>query len=188
MHVLVISPGRGFDETPWRAVLGSGADALMIREPGLEGRALLDLARWCRATAPGMDLWINGRADIALAAGCGLHAGESYPGIRAGGLRWSRPLHDPTQFMDRREADQLLLSPVFAVPGKGAPLGAGGLHRWLEALPPFAGRLLALGGIGAANAGDLRHPRLDGLAVIRSVWEAEHPGRAVDALRRTWST
>ena len=94
--------------------------------------------------------------------------------------------HDPAQAAGRLGAAQLLLSPVFPVPGKGDAFGAEGLHRRLDALPPFRGRLLALGGITPANAAELRHPRLDGLALIRALWNSGEPGHAVEALRKAW--
>lgn len=186
MHLLAISPGEGFDRERWRAVLHSGVDALMIREKALEARALLELARWCRAEAPDVELWVNGRLDVALAADCGLHAPEAYPELPSDLVRLSRPLHDPAQAAGRLGAAQLLLSPVFPVPGKGDAFGAEGLHRRLDALPPFRGRLLALGGITPANAAELRHPRLDGLALIRALWNSGEPGHAVEALRKAW--
>jgi len=86
-----------------------------------------------------------------------------------------------------RRADQLLLSPVFATPGKGPALGAEGLHAWLEALPPTGARLLALGGIEPANLGTLRHPRLGGVALIRALWDSADPARLVQDLRAAWA-
>ena len=81
MFVLAITPGEGFGASKWRAVLRSGVDGFLIREKGMEARALLDAARWCRDEAPGIELWVGGRLDVALAAGCGLHAPEAHPDI-----------------------------------------------------------------------------------------------------------
>ena len=145
-----------------------------------------------RERAPGLELWVNGRLDVALAAGCGLHAPEAYPPVlpaaqEALGLKaLSRPVHDPAQVAERAWVRQLILSPVFPVPGKGAAWGADRLLAALEALPPVAGRVLALGGITPGNAGALRHPRLDGVAVIRSLWSSADPARTVAALRAAW--
>ena len=183
MFILAITPGEGFDAPRWRAVLRSGADGFLIREPRMEARALLEAARWCRAEAPEVELWVGGRLDVALAAGCGLHAPEAYPELPAGLAPLSRPLHDGSQFEGRREARQLLIAPVFATPGKGAPWGPERLRRFLDAAPPGP-RLLALGGITAENAAALAHPRLDGLALIRAIWAADHPADAVARLRQ----
>ena len=185
MFILAVTPGQGFDAARWRAALASGVDGFLIRESGLESRALLDAARWCRQTAPGVELWIGGRLDVALAAGCGLHAPEAYPEVPGGMVPLSRPLHAEEQFPARARAAQLLVAPIFPTPGKGAPWGATRLHAFLDAVPAGP-RILALGGVTAGNAAALKHPRLDGVALIRGIWDAD-PRAAVEALREAWS-
>lgn len=182
MFILAITPGTGFDAARWRAVLKSGVNGFLIREKSMEARALLDAARWCQDTAPEVELWVGGRLDIALAAGCGLHAPETYPNPPAPPVPLSRPLHEEGQFESRQACRQLLISPIFPTPGKGAPWGAERLHHFLDITPPGP-RLLALGGISTRNAGALDHPRLDGLAMIRAIWEASVPETAVSHLR-----
>ncbi len=187
MHILAISPGEGFAPARWARVAASGVDALMIREPGLEAGDLLRAARWLRAGWPDLEVWVNGRLDVALLAGCGLHAPEAYPEVDPARVPLSRPVHDPAQVAARRGARQLILSPVYTVPGKNPPWGPAGLRRVLDGLPRGAFRVLALGGIDPANAGSLRHPRLDGVALIRALWAAPDPGAAVRALRASWA-
>jgi len=186
MHILAITPGAGLDHPRWERVLRSGIDALMIREPGLEPRALLAAARWVRERAPGLELWVNGRLDVALAGNCGLHAPEAYPPVPPGLVDLSRPIHDPAQVPERSGARQLILSPIFPVPGKGPAWGPEKLHAILDALPGLPGRILALGGITAANAASVRHPRLDGVALIRGLWAGPDPARTVARLRAAW--
>ena len=183
MHILAVSPGEGFRVPQWQGVLESGIDAFMIRERQMTVRELLLAARWVQATAPGVALWINGRLDVALACRCGLHAPESYPEVPAGLLPLSRPIHEPAQFQPRCAAQQLLLSPIYQVPGKGPAWGPEKLHGVLEAMPALDGKILALGGITPENAGALRHPRLDGVAVIRAIWAAPDPARWVGRIR-----
>ena len=187
MHLLAISPGMGFDNARWRAVLASGIDALMIREKHLEAGPLLKLVRRVQVLAPELTIWVNGRLDVALAAGCGLHAPEAYPEIPQGLVSLSRPLHSPADFAARRQAQQLLLSPGFVPPGKGPALGVQDVHRWLDAFPAFQGRFLALGGITPENAASVRHARLAGVAVIRSLWDAPDPRAIVGQLREAWA-
>ncbi len=187
MFILAITPGRGFEPTTWKRVLHSGVDGLLVREKHLDARPLLEAVRFCRNEAPSVELWVAGRLDVALRASCGLHVPEDHPEVPPGLVPLSRPLHALGQASDRREADQLLISPVFATPGKGGPLGPAGLHAWLEALPPTRTRLLALGGIEPANAPSLRHPRLAGIALIRALWEAPEPSEVVEALRAAWA-
>jgi thiamine monophosphate synthase len=182
MILLAITPGLGFDPQAWRDVLTSGVDAFLIREQGLSARALLAAARWCHQTAPGVELWLGGRLDVALAAGCGLHAPEAHPAVGPGLVTLSCPLHDEEQWAARCAADQLLVSPVFTSPGKAAPWGPERLHRLLDGLPEAGPRLLALGGVTLENAPSLRHPRLAGIAAIRPFWSGK-PAEAVARFR-----
>lgn len=187
MFILGITPGHGFEPEAWGRVLASGVDGLLVREKALEARPLLEAVRFCQREAPAVELWVAGRLDIALAAGCGLHAPEGHPDLPSGLGRLSRPLHALAQAPARVGADQLLLSPVFATPGKGPALGVDGLHAWLEALPPTKARLLALGGVEPGNAGALQHPRLAGVALIRALWVSADPAGVVRGLRAAWA-
>jgi thiamine monophosphate synthase len=182
MILLAITPGLGFDRQRWQKVLRSGVDAFLIREKQLPARELLDAARWCQDTAPEVELWVAGRLDVALAAGCGLHAPEDHPEVEPGLVSLSRPLHDEVQWDARKAAEQLLVAPVFASPGKGLPWGLARLHRFFDGLPTAGPRILALGGVDPANAPILRHPRLAGLAAIRPFWEGD-PARTVARFR-----
>lgn len=186
MFILAITPGEGCDEARWRRVLASGIDAVMIREKQMEAQSLLELTRRTQDWVPYLEVWVNGRLDVALATGCGLHAPETYPEVPEGLLRLSRPLHDPKAFGARSAAQQLILSPAFASPGKGPGLGPGTLRGWLETLPTFSGRFLALGGITPENCRELCHPRLGGVAMIRSLWQAPDPVGVVAKLREAW--
>lgn len=182
MILLAITPGIGFEAGRWKSVLHSGVDAFLIREKELSTRHLLDAARWCQDTAPGVALWVAGRLDVAWAAGCGLHAPEAYPALEPGSVPLSRPLHEESQWTKRSTAEQLLVSPVFSSPGKGAPWGPERLRRFLDGLPSRGPRLLALGGVEPGNAAALNHPRLAGFAAIRPFWAGD-PERAVSAFR-----
>jgi len=182
MILLAITPGLGFDRESWRTVLHSGVDSFMLREQELSARQLLEAVRWCQDTAPNVDLWVAGRLDVALAAGCGLHAPEAYPDVEPGLVALSRPLHDEAQWDGRRAANQLLVSPVFASPGKGEPWGPERLHRFLDGLPDNGPRMLALGGVDPSNGSLIRHPGLAGIAAIRPFWSGD-PARGVAQFR-----
>lgn len=187
MHILGITAGTGVDLPHWERVLASGLDAFMIREPALEAGELLAAARWVRLTAPDVRLWVNGRLDVALATPCGLHAPEAYPQVPPGLASLSRPIHDPDQVPDRSRAQQLILSPIFAVPGKAPAWGPARLHAILDALPPLDCRLLAMGGITPATLPQLQHPRLHGVALIRALWQSPDPAETIAQLRAAWS-
>ena len=186
MFILGISPGSGFEVVRWQAVLTSGIDAFMIREKQLQAGPLLDLTRRVQDLAPTVEVWVNGRLDVALAAGCGLHAPEAYPEVPSDLLPLSRPIHSEDQIPSRAACPQLLLGPIFPVPGKGAPWSVERLHRVLDGIPPGP-RILALGGITSMNSAALRHLRLDGIAIIRALMDAPEPIRVVEALRETWA-
>ena len=186
MFILAITPGTGFDEARWKAVLASGIDGLMLRERQLEARPLLELVRQVQNLAPQVEVWVNGRLDVALAARCGLHAPEVYPEVPPDLLPLSRPIHSEDQIPSRTACRRLLLGPIFEVPGKGAPWGVERLHRVLDGIPAGP-RILALGGIAPTNSAALRHPRLDGIALIRALMDAPEPGRIVEAFRQSWA-
>jgi thiamine-phosphate pyrophosphorylase len=68
-------------------------------------------------------------------------------------------------------ADAVLLSPIFASPGKGTPLGPGSLgeaRRALDAAGLGATALLALGGIDEAGATTCFGAGAEGVALIRA--------------------
>jgi thiamine monophosphate synthase len=188
MYILGVTSGEGLDPAHWKRVLASGIDGLSIREKQLESKALLDCVRWVRDVAPDLPLWVVGRLDVALAGGCGLHAPEAYPEIPPGLVSLSRPLHDPAQFKDRLGADQLLIAPIFPVAGKGPAWGPTGLRAALDTLPESPCRLLALGGITPLNVAQVKHPRLHGVAMMRSLWKGTDPERAVEQLRSAWGS
>ncbi|MCL1909266.1 MAG: thiamine phosphate synthase [Holophagaceae bacterium] len=189
MHILAISSGNDIEASRWEAVVNSGIDALMIREKQLDARSLLELGKRIRDIAPSLPIWINGRLDIALALGAGFHGGEEYPAITlpSSFCPLSRPLHSIEQIRERGITDQLLISPVFEVPEKKSPLGVAGLHGILEDMPPWEGKLLALGGINPGNAAELQHRRLDGVALIRGLWDSVDPCDTVGRLRAAWN-
>jgi len=186
MHILAISPGSGLDPARWQQIFDSGVDALMIREPALGARELLGAACWVRDRAPDLECWVNGRLDVALAAGCGLHAPERHPPVPPDLVPLSRPIHHPDQVPERSGARQLIFSPIFPVPGKGPAWGVARLHAILDQLPPLGCRILALGGITPSRAAALGHPRLDGVALMRSLWSAPDPAGTVARLRAAW--
>lgn len=182
MHLLAVTPGEGFDPARWRTVLWSGVDGFLVREKHLPARTLLEALRWCQDTAPAVELWVAGRLDVALAAGCGLHAPEFHPEVPPKLVALSQPLHAEAQWESRRGANQLLISPLQPTPGKGEPWGPERLHAFLDTLAPGGPRLLALGGLEPASAAQIRHPRLDGFAAIRAFWRGD-PADAVARFR-----
>ncbi len=141
-----------------RKALASGVDFIQIREKDLEDRTLFELTRRAVALARGTEcrILVNGRADIALAAGAhGVHlpsSGIQIPDIR----KWL-----PSNFLvgvsvhtmnEIRRAcqwkpDYLLMGHIFPTKSKagfGPPVG---LDRLRKACSIFPVPILGLGGI-----------------------------------------
>jgi thiamine-phosphate pyrophosphorylase len=156
--------------------------AVQLRDPELPARALLGLGERLRARtrALGASLIINDRLDLALLLGAdGVHLGRrsvTVADARAllGPRAWvSVACHDLADILAAADAgaSAVTLSPIFASPGKGAPLGVPALteaHRALAARGPSAPGLVALGGIDATTAETCLDAGADGVAVIRA--------------------
>lgn len=178
--LLAISDRRAWGEAwedelpPWFRALGeAGVDALQLREKDLPDRALYGLTRRARtALPPPRRLLVNGRADIALAAGAdGAHLpadGVPLAPLRARfgpALLLGRSTHRVEEVEQARRdgADYALFGPVWETPGKGAPRGLGELRRAAAlGLPVYAlggitlERLAAVAEAGAAGAAGIR--------------------------------
>ncbi len=197
-RLLAISPGHGSIEglEAWLAGLsGSGVDAVQLREKGLADRAVLALARRARALLPqGVAVLVNGRADVALAAGCdGVHLPAAE--LPAAALRQrfgdalliGRSTHDPEEVAAARRdgADYATFGPIFPTPGKlryGDPPGLAGLTRAAARGLP----VLALGGVGPEEMPAVAAAGAAGAAAIRALAEPENRRRMVAAAQRLW--
>jgi thiamine-phosphate pyrophosphorylase len=158
----------------WLRSLGAaGIDAVQLREKDLDDRGLYDLARLARTVLPpSVRLLVNGRLDVALAAGAdGVHLPAD--GVPVGALRArfgkdvliGRSTHSVEEVERARDerADYVTFGPVFATPGKGAPVGLAGLARAAAVGVP----VFALGGVTLERFGDLAGAGAAGVAAIR---------------------
>lgn len=160
-----------------------GADlALHARGRALSGLEHYDLA--FRLSVFPSPLFINDRLDIALALnaeGVQLgHAGLPPRAARQLNPRWwiGRSVHDvPGAEAARAEgADYLVVGPVYATathPDR-APLG---LER-LRDIARLGLPVIAIGGVTAARAGEVKVAGAYGVAAIRALWDAAEPGAA----------
>lgn len=157
------------------------AYAVQLRDPELPPRALADLgARLREATrALGASLVVNDRVDLAIAIGAdGVHLGRRSLRVadaRAllGASAWiSVSTHDGDDVVRAADegADAALLSPIFASPGKGAPLGVEAIAAAREAVErrALAIDLIALGGVDASNAASCFAAGASAVAAIRA--------------------
>jgi thiamine-phosphate pyrophosphorylase len=151
----------------------SGVDAVQLREKDLDDADLYALARQARTVLPaGCRLLINGRPDIALAAGAdGVHLPVAGLPVAAVAGRWGRRLlvgvsaHrvDEVEAARRDGAAYALFGPVFATPSKPA---AAGLDR-LVAATAMGLPVIAVGGVTAERLPDLAAAGAAGAAGIR---------------------
>lgn len=158
--------------------------------------AVLDDARALLAAAreAGARLVVNGRLDVAVAAGAdGVHlGGDARCDVddvrRAIGPRAfvSIAAHDDDDVRRAiaRGADAALVSPIFASPGKGSPRGVEAIARAREIARDAGAKLLvyALGGVDAPRAASCVEAGADGVAVIRALYDADLSDVAAVAL------
>lgn len=183
-RLLAISHRRshdGGDLGPWlRRLAEAGVDTVQLREKNLDDLELYALARRARALLPPpRRLSINGRADLALAAGAdGVHlpaAGLPVAALRArfGELLIGRSTHHPEEVAAaaRDGADYVTFGPVYPTPSKagyGPPPGLDGLRRAVAVGLP----VVALGGVGPRQVAEVVAAGAAGVAGIRAFSDA----------------
>jgi len=192
-RLLAISDRRSLvdgDLSGWLSRLAAaGVDAVQIREKDLDDRAVWEMTRAARAILPSTTrLLVNGRADIALAAGAdGAHLPSD--GVPPAALRRrfgpELLLGVSTHTVDEVErardagADYATFGPVWETPGKGPAAG-------IEALARAAGcglPVLALGGVTIDRFGEVVAAGAAGVAAIRLFQRPSDPSDAVAAAR-----
>jgi thiamine-phosphate diphosphorylase len=189
--VVVADVADATDAARMDALLSNGVTCVWLRDPQANGRMLYDAAGGLllRCRRLGAALLVGDRADVAAAVGAdGVQVGHRAPpprAVRASYRGWlGVSCHDGAESAAAEEAgaDHVVVSPVFGVPRKGRPLGLEGLAALLRvtSLP-----VVALGGIGPANVGDVRRAGVAGVAAIRSLRDAEDPAEAARALSAT---
>lgn len=176
------------------AAFAAGLRWAMVRDKDAGHAALAALAGRAVAAARPYDatVLVSGDAAAAVEAGAdGVHLPRD--GDVAAARRIVGPAalvgvsaHSEAEAAAARDAgaDYVTLSPVFLTeskPGYGPALGTASLGRIARAagIP-----VLALGGVGPANAAECLAAGAAGIAVMGGVMRAEDPGEAVAALVR----
>jgi len=177
------------------AAVAGGIGMVQLREKTASTRDFVELARGllARLRPYGVPLLINDRVDVALAADAdGVHVGQD--DMRPADVRaligpdkilgLSVTGEAETRAAAGQPVDYLGAGPVFATATKkdaGAPQGIAGLRTMLAlATVP----VVAIGGIGPANAADVMAAGADGVAVVSAICSAPDPASAAAALRR----
>ena len=178
-----------------RLAIAGGADTIQYRQKTGPTRQMIATATAMRQLCQEMGACfiVNDRLDVALACGAhGVHLGQDdFP------LPLARQLLGPRAIIggsagNLEEARQCLAQgadyvgwgPVFATTSKDDAGPAGGLGLLAQAVAQIPLPLVAIGGIGAANAGQVMAAGAHGLAVISAVCcQADPAGAARDLLR-----
>jgi thiamine-phosphate diphosphorylase len=187
---------EGFEAAARSALeAGRGAVALHLRGRTVSARRLHALAMRLRpaATAVGAWLVVNDRVDVARAAGAdGVQLGArsltpaDARGAAGGVLRFGVSVHaaEPGRAAAAAGAAWLLVGTLWPTPSHPGRSGAGvGL---LRALAGAGAPRIGIGGVSAARLGEVRAAGADGAAVLRAVWDAADPARAVRELLDAW--
>lgn len=167
---------------------------VQIREKGRCAAEILDITREVVAEARSSraEVYVNGRADIALAGGAtGVHLpSEGLPTaavarIWGGGLRIGRSTHSvaEAEAAERDGADFIVFGPVYATPSKAAYGPPAGLEALARVVRTVKIPVLAIGGIRPDNVGPVAVLPVAGAAVISAIAGAPDRGAAVERLR-----
>jgi thiamine-phosphate pyrophosphorylase len=193
-RLLALTPGtlRG-SEAPdalleaVEAALSSGLRGVLLREPGLDERAFLELARGLRRLLDAVEggwLGVHDRGHLALLAGAdGLHLGfRSLPpgrlpaACRALAVGLSAHAADaPARWAG---ADYLFFGPVRATPSKEGRLAPTGFDGLAAAVERSAAPVWALGGLAPEDAAAASAAGARGVATLSGILGARDPGAA----------
>ena len=192
LRLLVVTDGQGRAdlEAVVEAALRGGARAVQLREKTLSPDALAALGRRLRAATARHGALLIVNHDVALSQAIqadGVHLGwrsvspaKARQFLGAGALI-GVSTHNVEQVRQAADAgaDYVVFGPVHDTPSKRglvATQGLDGLRQAVAEVAPFP--VLAIGGIGVAQAPDAVGAGAAGVAVIRSVLDAADPEAA----------
>jgi thiamine-phosphate pyrophosphorylase len=168
---------------------GGAAVALHLRGPATPGGHIFALAADLRAVASshGALLVVNDRVDVALAAGVdAVHLGErslSVPEARmvlGPGARVGASVHDAERaaLVAAEGSTWIFVGTLYATPTHpGRPGGGPDLVRGVARVA--GAPLVGIGGVTPARVAEVRAAGAHGVAIVRGVWDAPDPARAV---------
>ncbi len=173
------------------ALLEAGGDALAlhVRGPGTDGRRLYELVReLVTLDESGARVFVNDRIDVALTTGAaGVHLGRrSLSVLQTRALVGSPALvgisvHDAREATEASQdgADYAFVGTLYATPTHQG-LAGGGPALLTEVAEVADGlSLLGIGGVTPERVSAVLRAGGHGVAVIRGVWGAHDPARAV---------
>lgn len=182
--------GRAIEDVVREAVLG-GVNVVQLREKRCAHGAAVTLGARVRDAAGGALFFVNSDVDAASVLGAdGVHLPEDGVAIADGRARLgagaliSRAVHsvDAAVRAEREGADTVQIGTVFATASKPgqASIGVDGVRAVCRAVSV---PVIAIGGVTAANAGDVIRAGAAGVAVIGAILDAADARSAAAALR-----
>jgi thiamine-phosphate pyrophosphorylase len=171
-----------------------GADVIQLRDKRLDDESFLPIARRVReiCTRYGATFIVNDRVGIARAAGAdGVHVGRadaSIPHARAalesGAIvGTSAGSLDDARLAERAGPDYVGFGHIFPTTSKVKGTAPVGLDALAGVCARISTPIIAIGGITAANAGEVMRAGAWGVAVIAAVCAAPDPRAATATLR-----
>ncbi len=172
------------------AAVRGGATMVHLRLADESALTLFEAARAIRSVMPLVPLIVNGRFDVALAAGAdGVHLGVD--DLSAAAVRRATPpefligvsVATAEEAERAAAADYVGIGPVFGAGGTEGgmtPLGPDGFAALAERCGKPA---VAIGGIDASNAAQVMAAGAAGIAVISALFGSRDPAVAARALR-----
>src|SRR5512133_302687 len=179
LYVLVRSPEEA------RAALAGGARVVQVRMKGAPAGEVLEASRRVVALAAGRALVVvNDRADLALLSGAdGVHLGdEDLPVAEARRLlgpallvgRTTRTLEEARAAL-AEGADHVGYGPIFATVTKALDVPPRGLGALAEVTRALGAKVVAIGGIGLEDIGEVARAGAACAAVIGAVFGGADP-------------
>jgi thiamine-phosphate pyrophosphorylase len=179
------------------AALSGGADVVQLRDPGLDDAELVAAATPFREAAGkhGALFILNDRPDLVAACDAdGVHVGQDDAPVAEARQAAGRAVlvglstHSPAQVDAAIAADgdarpdQISVGPIWETPTKpGRP--ATGLELLRHAAERASLPWFAIGGIDAANVGEVAASGAERVVVVRAIRDAEDPEAAARELR-----
>lgn len=176
--ICLITRGEGTVRGVVREAASSGIDLVQIREPRLEGGALLPVVREAvdETAHTSCRVLVNDRLDVAIAANAaGVHLrGNSFPAQRVrplapAGFLIGRSVHNPEEAAAVTQdggCDYLIFGTVFESRNKPPGHVVAGLNVLRQVCRATALPVLAVGGISIENAAEVVAAGAQGIAGI----------------------
>ena len=174
-----------------RLAVAGGADAIQFRQKAGSTRELIQAAIAAKQACGDVPFIVNDRVDVAIAAGAdGVHLGqEDFPIERARALLGGSAIIGGTaKTLSQaypcvvRGADYIGFGPIYATGSKADAGSAKGLEGLREMVAGIDIPIVAIGGIGLENVGEVMNAGAHGIAVISAVCCQPDPAAATRGL------